>query len=42
MSKAPLLIEMDSIKEGKEESNKVSGVRASKLSIVSRLSVKDI
>lgn len=42
MSKAPLLIEMDSIKEEKEEiSHKVSGVRPSKLSRVSRLSVKD-
>ena len=42
MSKAPLLIEMDSIKEEKEEiSHKASGVRPSKLSRVSRLSVQD-
>lgn len=37
MNKAPLLIEMDSIKE--VENHKVSGVRPSKFSIVSRLSV---
>lgn len=39
MNKVPLLIEMDTIKE--EESYKASGVRPSKFSIVSRLSVKD-
>ncbi|CAD8053105.1 unnamed protein product [Paramecium primaurelia] len=40
MNKTPLLIEMAQIKE--EESHKISGVRQSKFSIVSRLSVQDL